>query len=176
MNIHSLHSPLGKTGVGGTGGGGGVVRLAQRAASSSDPSEQSRSPSQCHVSKMQWPSSHWNCQSLQLCPSHSASSDLSGQSKSPSHFQVSGRHCPTPPLPGHWNSPALHCGFSGPQLTSSEPSWQSFSRSQRHLLEMHCPLLHLNWSLVQLASSQPRSSLPSPQSSSKSHFQYSGTH
>lgn len=31
------------------------------------------------------------------------------------------------------------------QSFSSDPSWQSLSKSQRQTLEMHCPLAHCHW-------------------------------
>ena len=69
------------------------------------------------------------------------------------------------------------------QLNSSDPSWQSFSRSHLHLALMHWPLSHRNWASVdepavvlQEAFSHSASSEPSSQSTSESHFHDMGMH
>ena len=69
------------------------------------------------------------------------------------------------------------------QLNSSDPSWQSFSRSHLHLALMHWPLSHRNWASVdepavvlQEAFSHSASSEPSSQSTSESHFHEMGMH
>lgn len=82
----------------------------------------------------------------------------------------------------HW--PELHMYCWGAQVgwgethklsASSEPSMQSLSPSQVKEPEIQAPLAQVNWLLLQVSYVQPNSSLPSPQSFTRSQLRKEGT-